>query len=47
MKLGERIAERLDVCKTHWREIFAISFLLHFVMDGFVFLAGYLMGKYL
>jgi hypothetical protein len=28
-----KIAEWLDICKTHWKEIFAISFILHFVTD--------------
>jgi len=28
-----KIRDWLDICKTHWKEIFAISFILHFVSD--------------
>lgn len=45
----ERLAEWLHVCKAHWKEIFALSFVLHFVMDLFVigplfFFLGYIFG---
>jgi len=45
----KRLADWLDVCKAHWREIFALSFMLHFVMDLFIigplfFLLGYFFG---
>ena len=30
----KRIAQWLDICKTHWKEIFALSFALHFY-NGF------------
>ena len=43
----KKIAEYLDICKKHWKEIFALSFVMHFIFDWFVFLAGYLVGKYL
>jgi len=43
----KKIAEWLDICKQHWKEIFAISFFMHFIFDWVVFLAGYLVGKYL
>ena len=47
MKISlEKLAEKLDICKTHWKEIFAISFLMHFFFDWFVFAAGFLVGKY-
>jgi len=28
-----KIAEWLDICKTHWKEIFAISFILIFAIS--------------
>lgn len=45
----EKLAHWLDVCKTHWKEIFALSFALHFIMDLLIigplfFLLGYLFG---
>ena len=44
-----KLREWLDICKVHWKEIFAISFMLHFVMDLFIigplfFLLGYFFG---
>jgi len=29
----KRIANWLNICKAHWKEIFALSFVLHFIMD--------------
>ena len=29
----KRLADWLDICKVHWKEIFAMSFILHFVTD--------------
>jgi len=29
----EKIANWLSICKVHWKEIFAMSFILHFVTD--------------
>ena len=43
----ERFAIWLDICKEHWKEIFALSFVMHFVFDWLIFLAGFLVGKYL
>jgi len=45
----KKIAEWLKICKMHWKEIFALSFLLHFVMDLLVigplfFIVGYFFG---
>ena len=45
----KRIAQWLDICKTHWKEIFALSFALHFIMDLLIigplfFLLGYFFG---
>ena len=45
----KKIAEWLDICKKHWKEIFALSFALHFIMDLLVigplfFLLGYFFG---
>jgi hypothetical protein len=45
----ERIRDWLDICKVHWKEIFALSFLMHFVMDLLLigpafFLLGYFFG---
>ena len=27
----EKVADWLQICKVHWKEIFAISFIMHFV----------------
>jgi len=43
----DKILDWLDICKKHWKEIFAISFLMHFVFDIFIFWAGFLVGKFL
>ena len=41
----EKIAIWLHICKVHWKEIFALSFCLHFVMDFLVIgPAFYLLG---
>jgi len=32
----KKIIEWFDICKVHWKEIFALSFVLHFVMDLFI-----------
>ena len=29
----DKLIEWLDICKLHWKEIFAMSFILHFVTD--------------
>jgi len=41
----KKIAEYLHICKKHWKEIFALSFIMHFVFDIFIFWIGYLVGK--
>ena len=38
----KKIAEWLDICKVHWKEIFALSFLMHFI-----FALGVLLGLHL
>jgi len=43
----KRITEWLDICKIHWKEIFALSFILHFFIDIFVFWLGFIVGRYL
>jgi len=45
----KKIAEWLEICKMHWKEIFALSFLLHFIMDLLIigplfFIVGYFFG---
>lgn len=41
----EKIAIWLEICKVHWKEIFALSFCLHFVMDFLIIgPAFYLLG---
>jgi hypothetical protein len=45
----KKIAEWLKICKMHWKEIFALSFLLHFIMDLLIvgplfFIVGYFFG---
>ena len=41
-----KILEWLDICKVHWKEIFALSFLMHFVFDWFVFALGFIIGSH-
>ena len=45
----KKLAEYLEICKKHWKEIFALSFALHFIMDLLIigplfFLLGYFFG---
>ena len=40
-----KVIEWLDICKVHWKEIFALSFMMHFFIDIFVFWIGFLVGK--
>jgi hypothetical protein len=45
----KKIAEWLDICRVHWKEIFAMSFMLHFVMDLLIigplfYIAGAMFG---
>ena len=40
----KKIAEWLEICKVHWKEIFALSFILHFVFDGFILIIGIIIG---
>jgi hypothetical protein len=40
-----KLAEWLNICKEHWKEIFALSFGFHLLTDWIVFLAGYMLGK--
>jgi hypothetical protein len=41
-----KILEWLDICKVHWKEIFALSFLMHFVFDWFIFALGFIIGSH-
>ena len=43
----KKLADWLEICKVHWKEIFALSFVMHFIFDWLVFLAGFLVGRYL
>jgi hypothetical protein len=43
----EKIANWLNICKIHWKEIFAISFIMHFVFDGFILLLGIIIGVHI
>jgi len=40
----EKIAHYLDICRIHWKEIFALSFIMHFLFDGFILLLGIIIG---
>ncbi len=42
-----KLLEWLDICKVHWKEIFALSFLMHFIFDWFIFGAGVLLGMHI
>jgi len=41
----QKIAEWFDICKVHWKEIFALSFIMHFVFDVFIFWVGVFVGR--
>ena len=41
----KKFNEWLGICKVHWKEIFALSFVMHFIFDIFIFWAGFLIGK--
>ena len=41
----EKLAHWLNICKVHWKEIFALSFAFHFVFDVFIFWVGVFVGK--
>ena len=43
----KKLADWLDICKVHWKEIFALSFLLHFVFDGIILLIGIMIGVHI
>jgi|TARA_B100001778_G_C17986013_1_gene361452 hypothetical protein len=43
----EKLANYLDICKIHWKEIFALSFIMHFAFDGFILLLGILIGVHI
>ena len=43
----EIVAEWLEICKGLWKEIFAISFIMHFVFDGIILAIGILIGVHI
>ena len=45
--MGKKLSKYVEVCKCHWKEIFAISFVMHFVFDWFIFALGVLLGMHL
>ena len=41
----KKIAEWLEICKVHWKEIFALSFIFHLITDIFIILPiGWILG---
>ena len=40
----EKVADWLQICKVHWKEIFAISFIMDFVFDGIILAVGIRIG---
>ena len=46
-QMVKKLADWLDICKVHWKEIFALSFLLHFVFDGIILLIGIMIGVHI
>lgn len=36
-----------EICKIHWKEIFGLSLIMHFVFDWFIFGAGVIIGMYI
>ncbi len=44
--INKKREKLIGICKVHWKEIFALSFVLHFAFDWFIFLAGYIIGKF-
>ena len=47
MVVLERLANYLNICKVHWKEIFALSFIMHFAFDGVILLLGILIGVHI
>jgi len=43
----DKILEYFDICKKHWKEIFALSFVMHFLFDWIIFGMGVLIGMHL
>jgi len=44
-KFIDTFNEWLGICKVHWKEIFALSFVFHFVFDVFIFWLGVFVGR--
>jgi hypothetical protein len=43
----KKITEWFDICKIHWKEIFILSFTMHFIFDFFIFGFGVLLGMHI
>ena len=43
----ESLTKYIEACKCHWKEIFALSFVWHFVFDWIVLGVGILIGMHI
>jgi len=41
------VKEQYNICKVHWKEIMALSFMMHFIFDWFIFGFGVLLGMHI
>ncbi len=43
----DKVKEQYNICKIHWKEIMALSFMMHFIFDWFIFGLGVLLGMHI
>ena len=43
----DKVKKQYHICRIHWKEIMAMSFLMHFVFDWFVLALGILIGMHI
>ena len=43
----DKVKKQYDICKIHWKEIMALSFMMHFLFDWFKFGLGVLLGMHI
>ena len=43
----DKVKEQYSICRMHWKEIMAMSFLMHFFFDWIVLAVGILIGMHI
>ena len=43
----DKILNHFEICKVHWKEIFALSFMWHFVFDWVILGLGIMIGMHI